>query len=123
MSLGGREFVSFYVLREKVWLRQINNILFLRHQQIVRIPLLLGLGNVIGMCVMQMRHHIFQLFISLVKVKEKLFSMFLMKILNHRTLKAPVMKWRNMMVINLFSTLIVMKIIKMYVEVETMINV
>ena len=31
----------------------------MRHQQIVRIPLLLGLGNAMGMLVMQMRCHIF----------------------------------------------------------------
>ena len=31
----------------------------MRHQQIVCIPLLLGLENAMGMLVMQMRHHIF----------------------------------------------------------------
>jgi hypothetical protein len=55
----------------------------------------------------------FQLVRILIIVQAILFNMFLMKILNHRTLKAPMMKRRNMMVINLVSSLIVMKIIKM----------
>jgi hypothetical protein len=42
-----------------------------------------------------------------------LFNMFLMKVLNQRTLKASMMKRRNMMVINLVRSLIAMKIIKM----------
>jgi hypothetical protein len=68
---------------------------------------------VMGMLVMQMRHHIFQLVISLIIVKAMLFNMFLRKVLNQRNLKEPIMKRRNMMVINLFKILIVMKIIKM----------
>jgi hypothetical protein len=91
----------------------VKNILFLRHQQIVRIPLLLGLGNAIGMFVMQMKHHIFHLVIILIIVQAILFNMFLMKVLNQRTLKASMMKRRNMTVINLFGSLVVMKIIKM----------
>jgi hypothetical protein len=85
----------------------------LRHQKIVHIPLLLGLGNAIGMFVMQMQHHIFELVISFIIVQAILFSMFLMKVLNQRTLNAPMMKRSNMMVINLFNSLMVMKIIKM----------
>jgi hypothetical protein len=72
-----------------------------------------GLGNAMGMFVMQMRHRIFQLVIILIMVHAILFNMFLMKFLNQRTLKAPMMKRRNMMMINLVNSLIVMKIIKM----------
>jgi hypothetical protein len=59
MSMGGSEFVSFYVLREKGWIHQINNILFLRHQKVVHIPLMSGLANAMGMSLMKMMYRIF----------------------------------------------------------------
>jgi hypothetical protein len=70
-------------------------------------------GNAIGMFVMQMKRLIFQLVRILIIVQAILFNMFLMKVLNQRTLKALMMKRGNMMVINPFINLIVMKIIKM----------
>ena len=73
----------------------------------------MGLENVMGMLLMQMRRSIFQLVIILIIVQAMLFNMFLRKVLNQRTLKASMMKMRNMKVINLVNSLIVMKIIKM----------